>query len=131
MSRVEDVQVLDVLEAVAQVAEERVVQVLEHAALTDDVADALGPYDCDTALASGPWAWRTLAVAAAHERLTFILSYVLERECEARILALHDAHLSEGALADDAQQAEVVEVHCEDGQRGCSGGTRRGASGAQ
>jgi hypothetical protein len=70
-------------------------------------------------------------VAAAHERLTFILSYVLERECEARILALHDAHLSEGALADDAQQAEVVEVHCEDGQRGCSGGTRRGASGAQ
>jgi hypothetical protein len=28
-----------------------VVEVLEHASLADDVADALGPYDCDTASA--------------------------------------------------------------------------------
>jgi len=46
-------------------------------------------------------------------RLTFVLSYVLEGEREAGILSLDNAHLSEGALADDAQQAEVVEVHCE------------------
>jgi hypothetical protein len=45
-------------------------------------------------------------------RLTFILSYILEGECEAGVLALDDAHLAEGALADDTQQAEVVEVHC-------------------
>jgi hypothetical protein len=46
-----DVQVLNVLEAVAQIAEEGVVEVLEHAALADDVANALGSYDCDTASA--------------------------------------------------------------------------------
>jgi len=45
-------------------------------------------------------------------RLTFILSYVLEGKGEAGVLALDDAHLSEGALADDTQQSEVVEVHC-------------------
>ena len=41
---------------------------------------------------------------------TFILSYVLECKCEAGVLALDNAHLAKGALADDAQQAEVVEV---------------------
>jgi hypothetical protein len=46
-----DIQVFDVLEAVAQVAEEGVVEMLEHAALTNDIADALRPYDCYTASA--------------------------------------------------------------------------------
>jgi hypothetical protein len=44
--------------------------------------------------------------------LTFVLSYVLEGKCEAGVLSLDDAHLSEGALADYSQQPEVVEVHC-------------------
>lgn len=44
----DNVQVLNVLEAVAQIAEEGVVEVLEHAALSNDVANALGAYDCDT-----------------------------------------------------------------------------------
>jgi hypothetical protein len=44
--------------------------------------------------------------------LTFIFSYVLERKCEARVLSLDNAHFSKGALADDSQEAEVVEVHC-------------------
>lgn len=37
--------VLNVLEAVAQVANERVVHVLEHSSLSDDVADAFGSDD--------------------------------------------------------------------------------------
>lgn len=41
---------------------------------------------------------------------TFVLSYVLERECEAGVLSLDDAHLAKGALSDDSQQAEVVQV---------------------
>jgi hypothetical protein len=45
------VQILDILEAVAQIAEEGVVEVLEHTALANDIADALGPNNCDTALA--------------------------------------------------------------------------------
>jgi len=46
------IQVFDVLEAVAQIAQEGVVEVLEHASLPDDVANALGSYDCYTASAS-------------------------------------------------------------------------------
>lgn len=45
-------------------------------------------------------------------RQTFIFPYVLERKGEASIFALNDAHFAKGALADDAQQPEVVEVHC-------------------
>jgi len=39
------VQVLQVLEAVSQVAEERVVEVLEHASLADDVSHVFLAYD--------------------------------------------------------------------------------------
>jgi hypothetical protein len=46
-------------------------------------------------------------------RPTFIFSYVLESECEACVLSLDDTHFSKGALSDDSQQAEVVEIHCE------------------
>jgi hypothetical protein len=55
-----DVQVLDVLEAVAQIAEEGVVEMLEHAALADDIADALRPYDCYTTSAQVPGRPRTV-----------------------------------------------------------------------
>ena len=44
-------------------------------------------------------------------RQTFIFSYILERKGEAGVLALDNAHLAKGALADNAQQPEVVEVH--------------------
>jgi hypothetical protein len=81
--------------------------VLEHAALADDVADALGPYDCDTASVPFPD-----SLSPCVRGLTFVLADVLERKGEAGVLALDDAHLAKGALADDAQQAEVVEVHC-------------------
>ena len=38
--------VLNVLETVAQVADERVVHVLEHSSFSDDIADAFGADDC-------------------------------------------------------------------------------------
>lgn len=99
-----DVQVFDVLEAVSQVAEEGVVEMLEHSSFANDVANALGPYNCDTA--SVGWWW--------HEGVTptLILPDVLEGKSQAGVLALDDANLAEGSLADDAQQAEVIEVHC-------------------
>jgi hypothetical protein len=45
-------------------------------------------------------------------RPTFIFPYVLQRKREAGVFALDDAHLAEGALAYNSQQAEVVEVYC-------------------
>lgn len=42
---------------------------------------------------------------------TFVFPYVLERECEARVLSLDNAHFSKGTFADDSQQTEVVEIH--------------------
>ena len=59
-----------------------------------------------------PSLWHDAIPPPSARRLTFVFSYVLERECEARVFALDNAHLAKGALADDAQQAEVVEVHC-------------------
>lgn len=54
---------------------------------------------------SGPWSpWGCTQ--------TFIFPYVLERKGEAGVLALDNAHLAKGSFADDAQQPEVVEVHC-------------------
>lgn len=61
------------------------IEVLKHSALADDVAHAFRSHD-------------------------LILADVLEGKGQARVLALHNPHLAEGALADDAQQAEVVEV---------------------
>jgi hypothetical protein len=46
-------------------------------------------------------------------RRTFILSYILESECEAGVLALNDADLSERTFADNTQQTKVVEVNCQ------------------
>jgi hypothetical protein len=110
-----DVQVLDVLEAVAQIAEEGVVEMLEHATLANDVADALRPYDCYTTSAQVPGRPRVVTGCQScpdgASKRTFIFSYVFERECEAGVLSLDNAHFSKGALADDSQQAEVVEVH--------------------
>jgi hypothetical protein len=48
----DNVQVLYVLEAVSEIAEEGVVEMLEHAPLANNVADTLRPYDCYTASAS-------------------------------------------------------------------------------
>jgi hypothetical protein len=45
-------------------------------------------------------------------RQTFIFSYILERKGEAGVLALDNAHLAKGSLADDSQQPEVIQVHC-------------------
>jgi hypothetical protein len=107
------IQVFDVLEAVAQIAQEGVVEVLEHASLADDIADAFGSYDCYTASASSCGAVSCCDGAA----LTFIFPDVLEGKGESGVLALDDAHFAKGALADDAQQAKVVEIHWGHGQR--------------
>lgn len=43
---------------------------------------------------------------------TFILANILERVGGAIIFTLDDADFAKGALAYDAEEAEVVEVHC-------------------
>jgi len=80
------IHVFNVLETVSQVTDERVVDVFEHSALTDDVTDALGSYD-------------------------FIFADVFEGKGQIGVLAFDDSNLSKGASADDSQQTEVIEVH--------------------
>lgn len=43
---------------------------------------------------------------------TFILAQVFEGEGQAGVFALDDADLAKGALADDAEEFEVVELDC-------------------
>lgn len=95
------------------------VEMLEHPPLADDIPHALGPYNCYTTSASSPVerlrvdvCCQQVAQLRGAGRLTFILPYVLESKGEASVLALDDAHLAEGALADDSQQPEVVQVDC-------------------
>lgn len=41
---------------------------------------------------------------------TFILAYVFERKCQARILPLDDSDLSKSTFAHDTEKPEVIEV---------------------
>jgi hypothetical protein len=104
-----NVQVLNVLEAVPQVAEKRVVEVLEHASLANDIPHALGPYNCDTASAYKDV--RSERRWNRKEPHTFIFPNILESKCEPGILSLDDSHFPKSPLPDDSQQPEVVEVH--------------------
>lgn len=45
-------------------------------------------------------------------RLTFIFADVLECKRQTRVFSFDDADLAKGALADDAEQAEMVEAYC-------------------
>lgn len=98
--------VLDVLETVAQIADERVIHVLEHSSFSDDIADAFGANDCMRLLASPQQHNRGLLDASSESRLgpirTFIFPYVFQRKRQPGILALDDADLSKGASADDS-----------------------------
>jgi hypothetical protein len=44
---------------------------------------------------------------------TLIFTDVFERKGQARVLSLHNADLSKRTLPNNAEQFEVVEVHCE------------------
>jgi hypothetical protein len=78
--------VLDVLEAVAQVADEGMVHVLEHSPFAYDVADAFRAYD-------------------------FIFPDVFESERQACVFPLDDTDFAKGTSTDDSQETEVVQVH--------------------
>jgi hypothetical protein len=96
------VQILNVLEAVTQVTEEGVAEVLQHTAFADDISYTLRAYHCYTASVCLCGQRQTFSIfdARAH---TFILADVLERKLVAIVLPLNDAHLAEGALAHNAQ----------------------------
>jgi hypothetical protein len=55
---------------------------------------------------------QVLGDRAGSTRRTLIFPDVLEREGQAGVLALDDAHLAKGTFADDSQQPEVVEIDC-------------------
>jgi len=65
-----------------------------------------------------------------HEARTFIFPDVLERERQSSVFPLDNPYFAEGPSADDAEQAEVVEVYCGDdaSQSGCDAkhGGRKG-----
>jgi hypothetical protein len=100
-----DLQILDVLEAVSEVAEERMVKVLKHASLANNVPDALRFHHCYTTSAR---LFLSLRVCLR----TFVLADILEGVGAAIVLPLHDADLTKGTLAYDAKETEVVKVYC-------------------
>lgn len=51
------------------------------------------------------------------QRRTFIFADVLKGKCQVGVFALDDTHLSEGASADDTQEAEMIEVYCSSGSQ--------------
>ena len=79
------------------------VKVLEHPPLTNNVPDALRFHHCYTLSAR-------LSLFAS--RRTFVLADVLERVGAAIVFPLHDTDFAKGALAYDAEEAKMVEVHC-------------------
>jgi hypothetical protein len=93
------IQVLDVLEAVAQVAKERMVEMLEHASLADNVTNTLRAHNY------WPVSVADLEKLCYHDgiSLTFIFPDILEGKGEPGVLALDDAHLAKGTLADNTQ----------------------------
>lgn len=113
--RLGNVHVFYVLETVAEVANEGMVDMLEHAALSNDVPYAFGSDDCGGA--------RTRSVRPANSNIvsegvtgamagtnwlvskvlrTFIFAYVLEGEGETSIFPLDDADLAKRTTANDA-----------------------------
>lgn len=73
------------MEAVPQVAQERMIQVFQHPSLSYDVPHALAPHH-------------------------LIFPDIFERERQTRVLALHYPHFAESPLADDSEKTEVIEV---------------------
>ena len=94
-----DVQVFDILEAVAQIAEKGMVEVFEHPSFTDDVAHALRPYHYA--------AYQSLSdpdfPLSMADLPTFIFAYVFQRKGQASILPLDNSHFAKGTLADHSE----------------------------
>lgn len=110
------------MEAVSQVANERMVDVFEHPPFADDVAHALGFDDWFASHqyyihSAGTRASRSNRAAAFHETQavslwhTFIFADVLQRERQVGVLALDDADFAKSTATDDSQQAEVIEIY--------------------
>lgn len=69
-------------------------QMLEHAALANNVAHAFRPYNCGTALEL-----KALPEGADEVQQTVVFPDVFQRELIAVVLALDYAHFAEGAFA--------------------------------
>ena len=98
-----DIQILNVLEAIAQVAKERMVEVFQHPSLSDDVPYTFGSHD-----------WKNTLSAIIHSSgirsRTFIFANILESKCQAGVFPLHYSYLAKGTLPYHTQQAEVIEI---------------------
>ena len=90
------VQVLDVLKAVPKIAQERMVQMLEHAPLADDVSHALRSDDCHATAVS-----MLTVVERPGLFPTFIFADVFESKGQAGVLAFDDADLAKRPFTDD------------------------------
>lgn len=76
---------------------------LQHSPFTNNVSYTLRADDWD----------RSAEVRLGEEKRvqhTFLLANVFECECQARVLPLDNAHLSEGTFSDHAKEAKVIEV---------------------
>jgi hypothetical protein len=97
--------IFDILETVTQIANELVIQVLQHPPLPYYVPHALRSNDCV------PKCQRMSSPSASGSR-AFIFADILQGERQPSILPFHNSNLPKCTLSDNPQQSEVIEVHC-------------------
>lgn len=100
---------------------------LEHSPLANDIPHAFGAHHYGSRSAGRGGAGRS---GEHSPRRTFIFADILECKGQAGIFALDNADLAKGAFAHDAQEAEVVEVNCGDGQSAFGHPKGRGGRGS-
>jgi len=99
-----NLQILDILKAISQIAKERMVQVFEHPPFANDVPNTLGAHDCTPGQQRSPSS-STLSKYCYWSRIvrrTLIFPYIFQSKCETSVFALDDADLAKGTLSDDS-----------------------------
>jgi len=97
------------LEAVSEIAEKGVVQVLEHTSLAYDIPYAFGPHHCYTKDVSFEANKETIGGEEGEvDRVTFIFPYVLQSKCTTSIFTFNDANFTKVSLSDNAKEPKVV-----------------------
>lgn len=106
-----DAHVLYILETIPQVADKRVINMLEHAAFSNDISHAFGPDDCMLSTMSATTPVADFAGSRFVMR-TFIFADILQSKRQIGVFSFDNAYFAKGSSADDSQKSKMVEVHC-------------------
>lgn len=96
-----DAHVLYILKAIPQVADKRVINMLEHAALAYDISHAFGPDDCMLSTMSATTSMADLAGSRFGLR-TFIFANILQSKRQIGVFSFDNAYFAKGSSADDS-----------------------------